>query len=206
MRGVGLGHLEGRDDGAGAVPEEADALDGEEGLWARVRVLGGAVERLDGDEPLAVDAEAIGLGLVVSLLFVEAVGFAAGGFVVPGYIALYLDSPLRLLGTVLAATVTYLCVRLGSRFLLIYGRRSLVFAVLLGFLFGTMTSRLPSIGFLTEEGALTAIGYIIPGLLAYWMMRQGILRTLSAMIVAAVLVRFALIIIHGGSLLETSLL
>ncbi len=48
-------------------------------------------------------AEAIGLGLVASLLFTEAIGFAAGGFVVPGYIALYLDRPYQLLGTVLAA-------------------------------------------------------------------------------------------------------
>lgn len=151
-------------------------------------------------------AEAIGFGLVISLLFIEAVGFAAGGFVVPGYIALFLDSPLRLLGTVLAATATYLCVRLGSRFLLIYGRRNLVFAVLIGFIFGTLTSRLPNIGFLNTEGALTSIGYIIPGLLAYWMTRQGIIRTLSAMLVAAVLVRFALIIVHGGVLLETPLL
>jgi poly-gamma-glutamate biosynthesis protein PgsC/CapC len=84
-------------------------------------------------------AEAIGLGLVASLFFVEAVGFAAGGFVVPGYIALFLDSPLRLLGTVIAATATYLCMRLASMFLIIYGRRSLVLAVLLGFVFGALT-------------------------------------------------------------------
>ena len=148
-------------------------------------------------------AEAIGFGLVVSLLFVEAVGFAAGGFVVPGYIALYLDSPLRLVGTVAAAAATFVCVQIAGRFLLIYGRRSLVLAVLLGFVFGTLTSRIPEMRYLPEQGSLTAIGYIIPGLLAYWMTRQGILRTVSAMLVAAVLVRFALIILHGGSLLET---
>ena len=151
-------------------------------------------------------AEAIGLGLIVSLLFTEAVGFAAGGFVVPGYIALFLDSPLRLLGTVLAAVAAYLCIKVSSRYLLIYGRRSLVFAVLLGFIFGSLTSRLPVAGFLPVEGALTAVGYIIPGLIAYWMVRQGIVRTLSAMLIAAVLVRLALITIHGGSLPETPVL
>jgi hypothetical protein len=56
------------------------------------------------------------------------------------------------------------------------------------------------------HGALTAIGYIIPGLLAYWMSRQGVIRTLAAMLVAAVLVRLALIVMHGGALLETPLL
>ena len=151
-------------------------------------------------------AEAIGLGLVVSLLFTEVVGFAAGGFVVPGYIALYLHDPYRLIGTVLAATAAYLCLRVASRFLLIYGRRSLVAAVLFGFVFGALVTRLPSMGFTLGEGSIAAIGYIIPGLLAYWMSLQGIVRTLAAMMVAAVLVRLALIIMHGGSLLEAPVL
>jgi len=151
-------------------------------------------------------AEAIGLGLVASLLFTEAIGFAAGGFVVPGYIALYLDRPFQILGTILAALVTYVCLRLAGRFLLIYGRRCLVLAVLLGFIFGALTSRIPTLGLSSLEGALSAIGFIIPGLLAYWMTRQGIVRTLAAMGVASVLVRLALIVLHGGALLETHLL
>lgn len=151
-------------------------------------------------------AEAIGLGLVVSLLFTEAIGFAAGGFVVPGYIALYLDRPLQVVGTVLAALLTYACLRFAARHLLIYGRRTLVLAVLLGFIFGALTARIPSIGPSDLAGALAAIGFIIPGLLAYWMTRQGIIQTLAAMTVASVLVRLALIVLHGGSLLETGLL
>jgi poly-gamma-glutamate biosynthesis protein PgsC/CapC len=151
-------------------------------------------------------AEAIGLGLVASLLFTEAIGFAAGGFVVPGYIALYLDRPLQIVGTVLAALVTYGCLKLASRFLLLYGRRYLVLAVLLGFVFGALTARIPAFGVGVLESGLAAIGFIIPGLLAYWMARQGVLQTLAAMIVASVLVRLALIVLHGGSLLETHLL
>jgi poly-gamma-glutamate biosynthesis protein PgsC/CapC len=151
-------------------------------------------------------AEAIGLGLVMSLLFTEAVGFAAGGFVVPGYIALHLDRPLEVLGTVLAALMTYACLRLASRLFLLYGRRMLVLAVLLGFVFGALIARAPSLGLASVAGGLAAIGYIIPGLLAYWMTRQGIVQTLAAMAVAAVLVRLSLIVLHGGALLETSLL
>lgn len=151
-------------------------------------------------------AEAIGLGLVASLLFTEAIGFAAGGFVVPGYIALYLDRPFQILGTLLAAFLTYGCLKLAGRYLLLYGRRNLVFAVLLGFIFGALTARIPTFGIGHLESGLAAIGFIIPGLLAYWMVRQGILQTLAAMGVAAVLVRLALIVLHGGALLETTLL
>jgi len=151
-------------------------------------------------------AEAIGLGLVVSLLFTEAVGFAAGGFVVPGYIALYLDRPFQVLGTVIAALLAYFALRLCGRVFLIYGRRSLVLAVLLGFIFGGLTARIPTLAFASFEAGFAAIGFIIPGLLAYWMSRQGILQTLSAMAVAAVLVRLALIVLHGGALIEAPLL
>jgi poly-gamma-glutamate biosynthesis protein PgsC/CapC len=151
-------------------------------------------------------AEAIGLGLVTSLLFTEAVGFAAGGFVVPGYVALYLDRPFHILGTLIAALLAYGGLRLASRFFLIYGRRLLVLSVLLGFLFGGLISRLPSIEFASFESAIASIGFIIPGLLAYWMKRQGILQTLAAMAVASVLVRLALIALHGGSLLEAPFL
>jgi gamma-polyglutamate biosynthesis protein CapC len=149
-------------------------------------------------------AEAIGLGLIMSLLFTEAVGFAAGGFVVPGYVALYLDRPLQVLATIAAALVTYVCVKLAGRVFLLYGRRTLVLAVLLGFLFGAITQRFAVLA--SFAGGFAAIGFIIPGLLAYWMTRQGIIQTLAAMGVAAVLVRLALIVLHGGALLETALL
>ena len=45
--------------------------------------------------------EAIGLGLVISLMFSETLGLAAGGMVVPGYLALLIHEPLRIIGTVL---------------------------------------------------------------------------------------------------------
>jgi poly-gamma-glutamate biosynthesis protein PgsC/CapC len=146
-------------------------------------------------------AEAIGLGLVVSFLLSEAVGLAAGGFVVPGYVALYLHQPLRVLGTLLAALAAYGVLKAAGRVFILYGRRNLILAVLLGFLFGALTERVPSATFASLEG-LSAIGFIIPGLIAYWMTRQGILRTLAALLVTAVLVRLMLIVFHGGALLE----
>ena len=53
-----------------------------------------------------------------------------------------------------------------------------------------------------ELAQLTAVGYIVPGLLAYWMDRQGVVVTICTMLIAAVPVRLGLIILHGGRLLE----
>ena len=41
----------------------------------------------------------IGVGLVIGLLFSELFGLAAGGVVVPGYLALYLTQPEAVLFT-----------------------------------------------------------------------------------------------------------
>ncbi len=145
--------------------------------------------------------EAIGLGLVVSLVFSEAIGLAAGGMVVPGYIALYLDQPSRVAGTVLASLATYVTLRFLSNFLILYGRRCLALSVILGFVFGVLTRYLLAEMPVPELAQLVAVGYIVPGLLAYWMERQGVLVTLCVLLMAAVPVRLGLVILHGGRLL-----
>ncbi len=153
--------------------------------------------------------QSIGLGLVVSLVFSEILGLAAGGLVVPGYIALYLDQPLRILGTVLASLLTYGVVRLLSNVILLYGRRTLVFCVLAGYLFGYLTRYLlvfnAMLGVGLDVAVLQAVGYIIPGLIAYWMLRQGVVETLCTMFMAAFIVRLALVVAHGGRLIDLAI-
>ena len=146
--------------------------------------------------------EAIGLGLIMSLILSEAIGLAAGGMVVPGYIALYLDQPLRVAGTVIAAVTTFATLRFLSNFMILYGRRCLVFSVVLGFVYGVLTRQLLVTLPVPELAQLTAVGYIVPGLLAYWMDRQGVVVTICTMLIAAVPVRLGLIILHGGRLLD----
>jgi len=149
--------------------------------------------------------QAIGLGLVVSLVFSEILGLAAGGLIVPGYIALYLNQPARIVGTILAALLTFGSVKLLGRAILLYGRRTLVFSVLLGFLFGGMTRYLlifnAMLGGNVDIAVMQSIGYIIPGLIAYWMFRQGVIETLSTMLIAAFIIRVAMVVAYGGRLL-----
>jgi len=144
--------------------------------------------------------QAIGLGLVTSLFFSEAMGLTAGGLIVPGYVALYLHQPLRILGTILAAIVTMLIVKGIGRFVLLYGRRTMVFCVIVGFLVGYSTRFLLIMDTGVQASLIQAIGYIIPGLMAYWMVRQGVVETLCTVLMSAIVVRLLLILIHGGDL------
>lgn len=145
--------------------------------------------------------EAVGLGMFLSLILTETAGLAAGGIVVPGYIALVLHHPLQIISTVLAGILTFLIVKFISRYILIYGRRLLIISILIGYLIAYFTKLSPSIGLQTLTLNIETVGYVIPGLIAYWIARQGLIPTLSAMIIVASLVRFIIIIIHNGVVL-----
>lgn len=146
--------------------------------------------------------QAIGLGLVISLLFSETLGLAAGGMVVPGYLALMIHQPLRIAGTVLVALVTFAAMKLMSRYVFIYGRRRIVVAVLLGFTFGAFSRGLLTFPFRGAPVDLSTIGFVIPGLIANWMERQGVLSTLCVMTTTAVLVRLLIMLLNGGALIR----
>jgi poly-gamma-glutamate biosynthesis protein PgsC/CapC len=133
----------------------------------------------------------VGIGLVVSLVFTEITGFCTGGIISPGYLALFIDQPLRLLITILVSLVTYGAVLALSRVSFLFGRRRFALAVLIGYLVGTATQFLP-LEALPGEQDLRVIGYIIPGLIANDMIRQGVVQTLLSLISVAVFVRLLL--------------
>jgi gamma-polyglutamate biosynthesis protein CapC len=150
----------------------------------------------------------IGLGLAVSLLFSEFFGLAAGGMVVPGYIALSLSKPLDVALTIGAGIVTYAFVHMLSMTTVIYGKRRTVIMILVGYIIGMSIGTL-SVGMpleptpqnLAGSHEIAVIGYIIPGLIGIWIDRQGLIETISVLLTAAVVVRLMLILIYGMELL-----
>ena len=81
---------------------------------------------------------AIGISLLVTLLVTEAFGIAAGGLVVPGYMALKLMQPVNLGITIFVALVTFAIVRVLSSFMVIYGRRMTGLTILTAYLLGAL--------------------------------------------------------------------
>lgn len=146
--------------------------------------------------------EAIGLGLVISLIFSETLGLAAGGMVVPGYLALMIHEPMRIVGTVTISLLTLATLKLLSRYTLIYGRRRIVVAVLIGFVYGSLSRELLLFKLHDVPLDLRTIGFVIPGLIANWMERQGVIPTTCVMTTTAVLVRLLLMLLNGGDLIQ----
>ncbi|MEK7465852.1 MAG: poly-gamma-glutamate biosynthesis protein PgsC [Planctomycetota bacterium] len=154
-------------------------------------------------EPLI---EAIALGLVVSLAFSETLGLATGGMIVPGYFALSLGQPPVAAGRTVAVTLvvalaTYGVIRILSRYMLIYGRRRTVIIILVAFALGALVR---SMHWNVDEKTsivLIPIGFIVPGLIADWMERQGLVQTISSLIMASVIVRLIMIAMGGKAVL-----
>jgi poly-gamma-glutamate biosynthesis protein PgsC/CapC len=148
---------------------------------------------------------AIGIGLAVSLLFSELFGLAAGGMVVPGYIALALPNPIAVVLTVGAGFATYAIVHALATIAIVYGRRRTVLMIVVGYLVGALVRLLAGEAMdnptLAETEGYTVVGYIIPGLIAIWYDRQGIIATTATLLTASVVVRLTLVLLIGSELL-----
>lgn len=129
------------------------------------------------------------LGLLVATLFVEVTGFYPGGIIVPAYVALFLDQPLRVVGTVAVAALAWATYRALSHWFILYGRRRFVLMILLGGAWALIAWRLvPTLWPTSVE--LRTIGWVVPGLIANTIERQGVWLTLAAMGIASVVTYF----------------
>ena len=102
---------------------------------------------------------AIGLGMLVSLLFSETLGVMGGGVIVPGYFAMHLQDLVSVFMTFFIAYVAYLIIYYLSKYILIYGRRRVILSLLVAFLLGLIVRTNVNM-----PGSLDYIGFIIPGL------------------------------------------
>ena len=142
----------------------------------------------------------IGLGIILSLVLSEALGVTAGGIIVPGYISLFLDQPVQVVSTFLVAILVWLIIKGLSKVMFLYGKRRIVLALILGFFFGYLSRTI----YVDTESikSVAVIGNIIPGLIANWMDRQGVVRTVSVVLLTAVIVKLLVIVLFGGTIFE----
>ena len=136
----------------------------------------------------------LAIGLLVSLAITEVFGMTAGGMIVPGYFALSVGRPLDLLVTLFVALATFGVIRFLGQHMIVYGRRRIVLALLFGFLIGAAVRTVHSFS-CPEANYFCVIGFIIPGLIALWFDRQGVMGTLGSLTTCTVLVRLSLIVL-----------
>ncbi len=139
--------------------------------------------------------EAFGIGIIIGFIFFEISGLTAGGIIVPGYLALHINEPGRIIFTLLISLVVYGLVRITAQYIILFGRRRFFMMILVGFLIRFLFDYFR---ILTSEMGieLQAIGYIIPGLIANEFYRQGVIRTLLSIIIVVVIVGLILLLLY----------
>ncbi len=147
---------------------------------------------------------AIAIGIAVSMLFYEKQNLVPGGVIVPGYVALTLDRPYLLLSTFVVSIVTLFVAKKLSNYLILFGRRKFSIVMLVSFVIGwaiqTVVAvaltifQVPSVG---ATGIFQVIGFIIPGLVANSMERQGITKTMYALVAVSVITYVILYFVTG---------
>lgn len=148
---------------------------------------------------------ALVVGVVVSIVFYERVQLTTGGAIVPAYLAMFLPAPVFVVTTLLSAWLTYLVVSVVlAKRLILYGRRKFEVEMLVGLFFVAIGTGAMLV--LRDESplyyGLAGIGFLVPGVIAHDMFRQGPRKTLLALSATTTIV--ALIVFVFASLLEIS--
>jgi len=133
--------------------------------------------------------ETIFIGLAVALLYVEATGIYPGGIIVPAFLALSLDHPLRALTTVAVACLSLLVYKMMARYFILFGKRRFVILLFLGGLIVQLVT-LAAPRLLAAPVEFQVIGLVIPGLLANNLERQRFLPTLASLVTVTAVTYF----------------
>lgn len=135
--------------------------------------------------------EAIAIGLVYGFFFFEWTGLVAGGLIAPGYFALAFDQPWAIGLCLLTGMAAMALVRVLSFVTNLYGRRRFILSILVAFALQWSAGAMV-MGTELAQGRVEVVGYIIPGLVAHEMDRQGIGLTLVSLLILSCLVFLSL--------------
>ncbi|MET9510166.1 poly-gamma-glutamate biosynthesis protein PgsC/CapC [Streptomyces flavidovirens] len=127
-----------------------------------------------------IAAIGIALGLMFSLVCYLTTNLSPGGMITPGWLALTLVEDLQRAAMVVGVTVlTYVATLAVQRVVILYGKRLFSAVVLTGVLFQATLMIVLSMEFPLMYTNQT-LGFIVPGLIAYQLVRQPKGATLLA--------------------------
>jgi poly-gamma-glutamate biosynthesis protein PgsC/CapC len=123
---------------------------------------------------------ALAIGLLFALICYLTTNLSPGGMITPGWLALTLVEDTRKVAVIAATTVvTYLLVRGLQRVVILYGKRLFAAVMMLSVLLSTglflLVQRDYPLIFAHET-----LGFVIPGLVAYQLVRQPPVATVLA--------------------------
>jgi poly-gamma-glutamate biosynthesis protein PgsC/CapC len=121
----------------------------------------------------------LAIGILLGMFYYQRTGWACGGIITPGVIAMYIGDPWKIGVSLLAGLATFALLEMLVRLTSIYGRQRLAAAMLFA-----LVLRYPLVSVLGETSLW--LGWVVPGLMGADMQRQGLVSTLAAVVAVSI--------------------
>jgi len=121
----------------------------------------------------------LAIGMLLGMFYYHKTGWACGGIITPGIVAIYIANWDKLAVSLAAGFVTWVLLELLVRQFSLYGRQRLASAMLIA-----LALRYPLVSLLGESSLW--LGWVVPGLMGADMQRQGLVPTLTAVVAVSV--------------------
>ncbi len=117
----------------------------------------------------------VALGIALGMIYFHRTGFSPGGIISPGILALHMYSFHVFAWTAAFSIIIFILLEIAVRTFGVYGRQRTALSLLIAALIGLMPT-----GFLPLEPVW--LGWVIPGLVASDIQRQGFVPTISGLV------------------------
>ena len=138
-----------------------------------------------------MSSDIIVFGIILSILFYEFTEISPGGLIVPAYISFYINTPKKIIITLITSLITYFIVLWLSNKIIIYGRRKFAIYIIITFIVKEILTSLSPIfveyNLLILSGGV--IGILIPALIARDIERNGIIKTFCSLIIISIFIK-----------------
>ncbi len=132
----------------------------------------------------------LAIGMLLGMLYYHKTGWACGGIITPGVIAMYIGDPWKIGVSLAAGLVAWLILEALVRLTGVYGRQRLAAALLIA-----LALRYPLVTVWGETSLW--LGWVVPGLVAADMQRQGVVSTLAAIVAVSVAAAMSVVLLQS---------
>ena len=130
-------------------------------------------------------------GMLLGMFYYHKTGWACGGIITPGVIAMYISDPYKVLVSMAAGLLTWIILDIIVRLSGMYGRQRLAAAMLIA-----LALRYPLVSVWGETSLW--LGWVVPGLIGADIQRQGLLPTLAAVVAVSLVTAMSIQLLQWG--------
>ena len=133
----------------------------------------------------------LAFGMLLGMFYYHKTGWACGGIITPGVIAMYIGDPYKVGVSIAAGLLTWIILDRLVRIFGLFGRQRLAAAMLIA-----LALRYPLVSVLGE--ASLWLGWVVPGLIGADIQRQGVLTTLTAVVAVSFVTAMSVQLLQWG--------